>query len=527
MKSNKMFKFALSNLLIEMKRHTLLSLITAGAIGAFTFMPMQAERLVLLHTNDTHSQIDPDDQDGLGGIARRKVLIDSVRNAEKNVLLIDAGDAVQGTLYFNLFGGEVEQKAMNALGYDLRILGNHEFDNGADSLAKVMKLADAELLATNYDMSKSPLGPLFHKYATRKFGSKKVGFIGVNLNPKGMIAEGNYDNVVYKDALEAANAAAWWLKNVDTCDVVVAITHIGYKPSVPPGDSYLARNSRNIDVIIGGHSHDLITPDRKDKPCYVPNLDGKEVLVTQEGKAGKYLGEVDIDLDNLATDYKVHKVDGRLDSRLDSAIAELIAPYRAGVDSLMALPVGRLGRELPRDSQVILNWGSDMVNEIARKMDSSVDFTILNRGGLRRGLPKGTITEGQIKTLMPFNNRIKIIDIKGSELLPAFRQMAKIGGNGVSKGVVVKYEKPENEGEMPEIESVTVDGKWLDPDKTYRVATIDYLAGGGDYMPTLANHTDVATSKKVLYDDVLDYIRSLKNKKMNPTGEDRFIVVED
>lgn len=510
-----------------MKRHTLLSLIVAGVIGSFSIVPVQAERLVMLHTNDTHSQIDPDDQDGLGGIARRKVLIDSIRNAEKNVLLIDAGDAVQGTLYFNLFGGEVEQKAMNALGYDMRILGNHEFDNGADSLAQVLKLANAELLATNYDMSKSQLGSLFEKYTTRKFEGKKIGFIGINLDPKGMIAEGNYNDVVYKDALEAANSAAWWLKNVDTCDMVVAITHIGYMPSVPPGDSYLAKNSRNIDVIIGGHSHDLILPGQEKMPYYITNLDGREVLVTQEGKAGKYLGEIDIDLDNLSTDYKVHRIDSRLDDRLDPAIAQIIAPYRAGVDSLMALPVGRLGRELPRDSQVILNWGTDMVNDIAKKMDPTVDFTILNKGGLRRGLPKGTITEGQIKTLMPFNNRIQIIDIKGSELLPAFRQMAKIGGNGVSKGVVVKYEKADKKGEMPEIESVTVNGEWLDPDKTYRVATIEYLAGGGDYMPTLANHENVATSQKVLYDDVLDYIRALKNKKMNPTGEDRFFELED
>ena len=108
------------------------------AVFSFGGTIAEAENLVILHTNDTHSQIDPDDKDNLGGIARRKVVVDSVRNAESNFMLIDAGDAVQGTLYFNLFGGEVEQKAMNALGYDLRILGNHEFDNGIDSLAAVL-----------------------------------------------------------------------------------------------------------------------------------------------------------------------------------------------------------------------------------------------------------------------------------------------------------------------------------------------------------------------------------------------------
>ncbi len=208
----------------------------------------------------------------------------------------------------------------------------------------------------------------------------------------------------------------------------------------------------------------------------------------------------------------MHRIDSRLDDRLDPAIAEIIAPYRAGVDSLMRVPVGKVACELTKDSQVMLNWGTDMVHAIAKKMSPDVDFTILNKGGLRRSLPK-TITEGQIKTLMPFNNRIQVIDIKGSELIPAFRQMANIGGNGVSKGVVVKYRKSQTAGEKPEIESITINGQTLDPEKTYRVATIDYLAGGGDYMPTLANHKLVKESEDVLYNDVLKYIRSFKNKK--------------
>ena len=194
------------------------------AVFSFGGAIAEAENLVILHTNDTHSQIDPDDKDNLGGIARRKVVVDSVRNAESNFMLIDAGDAVQGTLYFNLFGGEVEQKAMNALGYDLRILGNHEFDNGIDSLAAVLKMADSKFLATNYDLADTPLKDKFGKYDIREFGNKRIGFIAINLEPKGMISEGNYNGLEYLDAMEAANASAWWLKNVDSCDMVVAVT---------------------------------------------------------------------------------------------------------------------------------------------------------------------------------------------------------------------------------------------------------------------------------------------------------------
>ena len=502
--------------------HKALKYLISGALVALAALqPAQAEKLVLLTTNDTHSQIDPDAKDDMGGAARRKVVVDSVRSAADNMLLIDAGDAVQGTLYFNLFGGEVEQKVMNALGYDLRILGNHEFDNGIDSLAAVLALADAEFLATNYDLSHTPLDKEFDKYTTRRFGDRKIGFIGINLRPEGMISEGNYDGLRYLDAMEAANASAWWLKNIDTCDMVVAITHIGYNPSVPPGDLALAKASDNIDVIIGGHSHDLIDPTKDTYKWLVPNENGRDVLITQNGKQGKYVGEITIDLDSLTTSYKLIPIDKRLDSRIDPSIAGLIAGYRSGVDSLMRVPVGRTAIELEQTSQELLNWATDIVLARGRELADNVDFAILNKGGLRRGLPKGTITKGEIMTMLPFNNRIDIIDIKGSDLMPAFEQMARVGGNGVSEGVEITYEL-EGASKDPEIESVIINGKPLDPDATYRVATIDYLAKGGDYMPTLAKGKQVVESRTVLYNDVLDHLKKLRNRKIRPSGEVRF-----
>ena len=502
-----------------MKR--IIRILSLAGILCAAGLQVSAEKLVILHTNDTHSQIDPDDKDNRGGIARRKVIVDSVRGAEKNMLLVDAGDAVQGTLYFNLYGGVVEQKAMNALGYDMRILGNHEFDNGIDALAKVLDESDAEFLATNYNLDNTPLAEEFEKYSIREFDGKRIGFIAINLKPEGMIADGNYNGLVYTDAVEAANASAWWLKNVEHCDLVVAITHIGYDPAVPPGDKSLAESTRNIDNIIGGHSHDLIDPDKDNLQWRVKNLDGKEVLVTQVGKQGKNVGEISIDLDNGKADYRVIPVTSRYDDRLDPAMAELIAPYRAGVDSLMQVPAGRTAKELGQLSPELLNWATDIVLERGRRIAPDVDFAILNKGGLRRGLPKGTITEGQIITMLPFDNHIQIIDIKGADLLDAFRQMAAIGGNGVSDGVEINYTTT-TDGK-PEIISARLNGKDIEPDSTYRVATIDYLANGGVYMPTLANHTTVASSSDVLYNDVLVYLRGQKNKKQNPSGKLRFV----
>lgn len=479
----------------------------------------RAEKLVILHTNDTHSQIDPDDKDGRGGIARRKVLVDSVRSADPNVILVDAGDAVQGTLYFNIFHGEVEQKLMNALGYDLRILGNHEFDNGIDNLASMLALSESPFISTNYNLDDTPLRDRFGRYAIREVGGRRVGFIGINLQPKGMIADGNYNGLEYLDAIEAANASAWWLKNIERCDMVVAVSHIGYDPSVAPGDIDLAGKTRNIDVIIGGHSHDLIEPEGGRLSSRLANLNGDEVLVTQAGKQGKVLGKITLDLDDLTSDYELISVDSRLDNRLDPEFTALIAPYRAGVDSLMSRPVGRTARELQQSSADMINWVTDMALQRGSQMADGVDFALINKGGIRRGLPKGTITEGQILTMLPFNNHIEVIDILGADISPALVQMARVGGNGVSKGVEVECWY--NGGE-PVIEQVLINGKPLEADSTYRVATIDYMANGGDYMPTLANHTLVARSENVFHTDVLDHIKALRNRKINPDPTVRF-----
>ena len=497
-------------------------LILSALFGAILIAPTaSAEKLVILHTNDTHSMIDPDDTDGLGGVLRRKVVIDSVRKAEKNVLLVDAGDFVQGTLYFNIYRGEVEQKMMNELGYDIRILGNHEFDNGIDELADLLADSQAELLATNYDLSQSALARKFRPFTIREVGDKLVGFIAVNLNPEGMITEGNYDGVVYNDAVKAANAAAWWLKHIDKVDAVVAVTHIGYEPTMPPGDRQLAELSENIDVIIGGHSHDLIRPDAAPDSRLQPevrNADGRIVTVGQLGKSGKYIGKMEIDLDSLTTRYETIRIDGRLDSRIDPRLDAVIEPYRRGVDSLMHVVVGKSAVDMPKGSNELLNFGADFIFERGRKLAGDVDLAIVNKGGLRRSLPKGDITEGMIITLMPFYNYVNVLDIKGADLLEAFNVMAADGGNGVSENVSISYDPVKGK-----CEEVLINGVPLDPGRTYRLATIDYLAKGGDYMSSLKRGTLVRKGRHVLYDDLIDEFRngSLKGRLVNPSSEAR------
>lgn len=474
----------------------------------------RADKLVLLHTNDTHSQIDPVKADDLGGVARRKVLIDSIKAVNDNVVLIDAGDVVQGSLFFNIYKGELEERLMNALGYDLRILGNHEFDNGMERLAENLSMAEATLLASNYQTRGSALDGLFNPFMIKEFDGKRIAFIAINLQPKGMISEGNYDGLGYVDAIEAANNLGWVLKNVYQADYVTAITHIGYNSPEGPSDKDLARSTRDIDLIIGGHSHTLIDPADPEAPQRVfDNADGQPVTIAQAGRSGKYLGEITIDLDSLHAlpKSKMILVDSRLDSRIDPAVEEIIAPYRASVDSLNSVPVARIGRTMERDDQGLLNYASDFVARRGREIQGSIDCALFNRGSLRNTVSKGTLTEGQVITLVPFFNHIQVVKIKGSDLAEAFDVMAVGGGNGVSSEVSITYDP-----DTKKCTEILISGKPLSPEAEYIIALPDYLANGGDYMFSLRNHDLLAESNSLVYEDLLDYLGSMRKGKKLP-----------
>ena len=465
-----------------------------------------AEELVIIHTNDTHSQIDPLKGENLGGVARRKVLIDSIRAERPNVLLIDAGDVVQGSLFFNLYKGEVEEKVMNALGYDLRILGNHEFDNGMEQMSNVMKDAQAELLCSNYDLRETPLAGMFKPYSIREVDGKRIAFMPINLQPKGMISARNIQGLGFADEQETADALAWYLKNIEHADAVVAVTHIGYDPDVD-----LIKKSKNIDMLIGGHSHTEVDPsDPKSVPHTVKNAEGRDILIAQTGKSGRYLGEIVIDLDSLGSALpksRLIRVDSRLDSRTDPAIEQLLSPYRSAVNGLYTKKVAKADRTMERDDTELINFAADFLERRANELADSVDMVIINKGGLRITINKGDVYEGDIITLMPFFNRINVIEITGRQLAEAFDTMAKAGGNGVSRNVSAVYDP--DSGKCLE---VAISGKPIDPDRIYRIGTIDYLAEGGDYFKSLADHRLVAESPNYLFEDMLTYFKSFKKR---------------
>lgn len=444
--------------------------------------------LVIVHTNDTHSHIDPLTDNDMGGVARRKVIIDSIRQADPNVLVVDAGDIVQGTLYFHLYKGEAEQKALNELGYDIQILGNHEFDNGMPALKKMLDSARPTLLSSNYDFSESVLDGMFSPYMTRKIGRHKVGIMALNLDPKGMVAEGNYDGVRYMPWKEATERTVDILRNREKCDYVIAITHIGYSGSDENpdlfGDVQVARQTSGINLIIGGHSHTLLSPAVK-----VANAEGDSVTIVQTGKYGQYVGEIKLDLNNGHISETLIPVDSRLDSRRDPAVMAAFEPYRAGIDSLYSRTVARLDSSEPLTgrSEAMKNFAADFIADRGSKLiGAPVDGAIGNKGGLRTTWKPGDISEGAAIDMMPFSNRIVVLEISGRDLADAFKVMKARGGDAVS-GITSAAQ--------------------IQPDRTYRIATIDYLANGGDYMEPLTRAKRIAESKTLAYDDLLEYFK--------------------
>jgi 5'-nucleotidase len=276
---------------------------TAAVIGSVApdllAQVRKAVSITILHTNDVHSRLDPFPMDGgrnagRGGVARRATLLKSIREQEKNVLLFDAGDIFQGTPYFNLYKGEPEILAMNQLNYDAGTLGNHDFDGGIDNMVTQFGKAKFPMLIANYDFKntvmdgKTQASKIFEKDGVR------IGVFGVGIKPDGLIPKEAYKETRYLDPIEIGNDMAARLRNENKCDYVICLSHLGFKYDGPTvSDNVLAAKTRNIDLIIGGHTHTFL-----DAPVAVNNLDTKPVWINQVGFAGINLGRIDLTFDS-------------------------------------------------------------------------------------------------------------------------------------------------------------------------------------------------------------------------------------
>lgn len=273
----------------------------AAAMGYINHLPGaslykdEILHLTILHTNDVHSRVDPFPMDGSrnegqGGVARRKVIIDQVRKEGQPVLLLDAGDVFQGTPYFNLFGGEIEMKLMTELGYDAGTIGNHDFDGGIDGFEKQLKHADFPFIMSNYDFSDTILDGKTKPYKIWTYGNIKVGLYALGIELDGLVPKNLYTNTIYQDPIEKAREYERFLKDEMGCEYVICLSHLGFQyRGDKVSDVVIAQETSATDMIIGGHTHTFMR-----EPHVEENKKGKAVLINQVGFGGIYLGRVDL-----------------------------------------------------------------------------------------------------------------------------------------------------------------------------------------------------------------------------------------
>lgn len=274
----------------------------ASALTAVNTLPIAASlfdddivKLTILHTNDVHSRIDPFPMDGSrnagqGGAAKRAALIKSIRKVEKNILLFDSGDIFQGTPYFNMFGGELEMKLMSEMKYDAATMGNHDFDAGIDGFMKQIKHANFPFILSNYEVSDNELSEVLLKTKTWEIDGIKVGLYGLGIELEGLVPLALYGNTLYQDPIEKAKIYEAYLKQVEKCDYVICLSHLGYRyRDDKVSDVVLAQQTEHTDLILGGHTHTFMK-----EPDVQKNKRDMPVFINQAGWAGILLGRVDL-----------------------------------------------------------------------------------------------------------------------------------------------------------------------------------------------------------------------------------------
>ncbi len=272
------------------------ALMIPGWLNAAGLTDEELTKLVILHTNDVHSRVEPFPEDGsknagLGGAARRATIIGQIRQHNEHVLLFDSGDIFQGTPYFNFFLGEIDIKLMTQMGYDATTIGNHDFDGGLENFEKQMReYGNFPVIISNYDFSDTVM---HNRYIPRHIiqkGNLKIGVTGVGIELDGLVPQPLYGNTRYLDPILKASEQADILKHDEKCDLVICLSHIGYKyDKVKVSDIHLAQDSRSIDLILGGHTHTFM-----DAPDTYRNREGHPVIIHQVGWAGMRLGKIDI-----------------------------------------------------------------------------------------------------------------------------------------------------------------------------------------------------------------------------------------
>ena len=486
--------------------------------------PGRVYELILLHTNDHHGRVLS--ANGVGGLAERATFVRSVRAANPNVLLVDAGDINTGTALSNMFAAELDIRAYNLMGYDAMTFGNHEFNRGQAQLDRQIALADFPFVSSNISTGRGRfLGG--HQYLVKNYEGFRIGIIGLTTLRTLVISHtdtGRYFTFIPE--LEAARNAVDLLRNRERVDIVIALTHMGdvreYDDHVTTRD--LALSVPGIDIIVDGHTH-----TRFDEPARV----GNTWLVSAQDW-GRYVGQgrlTIVDGELVRFNWELVPITTQAFPP-DPQVSAMLAPYIARAEASLREVVGEASDTFiftPRLTRFGETAIGNMICDanvwyVRNVLNQEIDFAFHNGGNIRTELPRGQLTREHILNVLPFENILHVVSLRGSEIIELFNFIATIPqGNGgfpqFSSEVRFTLDVPNRT-----VRNLTIGGAPVDPNRIYRFVTNDFILEGGDGYAVLTRaHNRLDTSLLLSY-VVIEYIASLQGV-ITPSTDGRMVVI--
>ena len=496
---------------------------------ASTMKPVYREagieyNLTLLHTNDHHGATLS--KDGNFGLAERASFIKLVRAQNENVLLLDAGDINTGSALSNMYAAEPDILAYNAMGYEAVTFGNHEFDGTLEKLQKQIQLASFSWLGANITFRDGSF--LGKPYLIKDYPGFRVGVLGLTTLRTYKIANPD-KSLVFADEIATAQKYVDILRNKMRCDVIIVLGHLGdVEEEASQNTSVkLAETVSGIDIIVDGHTH-----TKMEDPLFI---NGTYIVSANEW--GKYVGVGTLSVVDgilVGFDWRGEEISSEK-YPADSEIAGIIAPYAVGAEEALKEVVLEttdefvFGNKLSRKIELPLgNFVADAQVAYLASCGVNVDFGFTNGGNIRTALPKGNVTRENLLTVLPFENYVYVVTLKGADVIELFNYIGSInqGAGGfaqVSKEVSYTLTYDET-GMNGKISNVLINGSLIDESRTYKIAVNDYLAAGGDGYEVLTKSIDTFNTSMLMSDVVIEYAQSL-GQPISPVTEGRITIV--
>ena len=495
---------------------------TAAAADAPVREAGKAYMLMVLHTNDHHGTTLS--KEGIAGLAERAAFVKQVRAENENVLVVDAGDINTGSALSNMFHAEPDIAGYNLIGYDAVTFGNHEFDGDLSVLQQQMEQSDFDWVCANITRGQSYLGK---PYIVKDYDGFRVGIIGLTTLRTTVIASPD-ESLTFTDEIEAAAMFVPILREQELCDIVIVLAHLGSVEEAEGQNTSqkLAAAVPGIDLIIDGHSH-----TKFEEPLYI---NGTPIVSANEW--GKYVGEGRFTIvDGQVADFTWQPVEITSESfPPDAEMTALLQPYADEANASLKQVVMQTGAEfefgdrLSRYREIALgDLTCDAQVWYVRSHGMEADFALTNGGNIRAALPAGDVTKEDIMTVLPFENYIYVVALSGQDVLDLFNFIASVpqGAGGFAQvSKEARYTITYDADGTGTLSDLTINGEPVDPARTYRIVTNDYLAGGGDGYTALTRSVDTFNTSMLLSDIVIEYAQTLAQPVM-PETDGRITIV--